>query len=66
MQIRIKVLINAEGQWAGYGWKGASDRDADDTLTECVPYEGAMQEYWLTADIPVPEAIETPAQCEPV
>jgi hypothetical protein len=59
-KIRVRVLINKDGQWAAYGWKGASPGDEEDTLYVC------LQEYDvttsrmvdLTAEIPVPEIEE--------
>lgn len=61
MQVRIKVLIDSEGHYCGYGYSSAESRDLDDTIYESVPVNGPVQEYWLTADLPVPSAIEVEA-----
>lgn len=61
MKVRIKVLIDAEGNYAGYGFTNARSLELDDTIYEAVPVNGPVQEYWLTADLPLPSAIEVEA-----
>lgn len=58
VKIRIKVLMDSKGNYAGYGYKGASNQDLDDTIYECIPVDGPVQEYWINADLPVAAAIE--------
>ncbi|WP_161967689.1 hypothetical protein [Fimbriiglobus ruber] len=60
MQVKIKVLINSDGKYCGYGYEGAKPKDLDDTLYEVV-YGGQLKEYWLTADLPVPVVDEVAA-----
>lgn len=52
-KIRIKVLIGSSGNYVGYGWQGASDKDMDDTLYDAVE-DLQTKEYFLTAELPVP------------
>ncbi len=54
-KVRIKVLINEEGEYCGMGWQDAGEKDPDDTIYESIA--GLVtREYWLTADIPIPDA----------
>lgn len=52
-KIRIKVLIGSSGNYLGYGWQGASDKDPDDTLYDGID-ELQTKEYFLTAELPIP------------
>ena len=54
-KVRVKVLIGPSGDYCAYGWQGASDKDPDDTIYEVITEFGA-REYWLTADVPIPNA----------
>jgi hypothetical protein len=52
-RVRIKVLIDDSGNYCGYGWRGAGEKDPDDTLYEVI--EGlATKAYWIIADLPIP------------
>lgn len=53
-KVRIKVLINEEGDYCGMGWQNANEKDPDDTIYESI--SGLVtREYWLTADLPIPD-----------
>lgn len=65
MQVRIKVLINAEGDYCGYGYSNAKSNDLDDTLYEVVSGL-AGREYWLTADLALPAPEEVSADVEEI
>lgn len=53
-KIRIKVLIDGVGHYCGYGWDGATSNAIDETLYEVIDGP-AMKEYWLEAEVPIPE-----------
>ena len=52
-KIRIKLLIDATGNYCGYGWKDASSADINETLYDVIDGP-AMKEYWLVAEVPIP------------
>ena len=64
-KVRIKVLIDDTGNYCGYGWKGASDKEPDDTLYSVIE-SLTTKAYWITAEIPIPDdvAIEADAVVE--
>lgn len=64
-KIRVKVLIGPSGDYIAHGWLGALEKDPDETLYNCNEELGA-KEYWLTAELPIPqgEAPEVEAQVE--
>lgn len=65
MKVRIKVLIDSKGHYCGYGWQDAADKDPDDTLYDAIGFDGSpVQEYWITADLPLPVVPEVVAQIE--
>lgn len=63
MQVRIKVLVSAEGDYCGYGYNKAKSNELDDTLYEVV-FGHPTKEYWLTADLPLPQQTEVEAVVE--
>lgn len=66
-RVRVKVLINAFGEWAAYGWTTADNNDADDVLYDMLIDKdtSTARAYWLVADIPLPpDNIEFDAQVE--
>jgi len=59
-KVRIKVLIDDTGNYCGYGWRGASDKEPDDTIYEVI--EGyPSKAYWITAELPIPTTEEVEA-----
>ncbi len=54
-KIRIKVLIAPSGDYMAHGWRGASNTDPDETLYSCIEDMGG-REYWITAELPIPNA----------
>lgn len=62
MKVRIKLAINTEGNWCAMGWQGMGDQDANDTIYESVYQEGSLMEYWIEAEVPVPDIPTIQAQ----
>ena len=66
MKVRIKLLVDASGKYCGYGYHEMGDTDQDDTLYDAVGIDGGpVQEYWLTADVPLPGAPAIAAVVQP-
>ena len=61
-KVRVRILINKDGEWAAYGWKGASPGDEEDTLYDCLQaYDiGVSRILDLVAEVPVPDVEEIP------
>lgn len=59
-RVRIKVLLNAEGKWAAYGWTNATDGDQDEVLYDMMSGEDttSAREFWVSADLELPQPIE--------
>lgn len=53
-KVRIKVLIDDTGNYCGYGWRGASNKEPDDTLYSVIE-SLTTKAYWITAEIPIPD-----------
>ncbi len=64
-KVRIKVLIDDTGNYCGYGWRGAGEKEPDDTLYSVIE-SLTTKAYWITADIAIPttEIIEAEATVE--
>lgn len=62
VKVRIAVAVDPSGHWNGYGNADALDTDALDQARQLVG-EGEAR-YWLTAELPVPEAQEIAATVE--
>lgn len=64
-KVRIKVLIDDTGNYCGYGWRGADDKEPDDTLYSVIE-SLTTRAFWITADLPIPtnETIEAAATIE--
>lgn len=62
-RIRIKVLINAEGKFAAYGYTSAVDGEQDDVLYDMMSGEdtATAREFWVNAEIPTPQVVEIEA-----
>lgn len=56
-KVRIKVLINEEGDYCGMGWQDAGEKDRDDTIYESIAGLN-VREYWITAQVPLPGRAE--------
>lgn len=54
-KVRLKVLINELGEYCGMGWQEAGEKDPDDTIYESVAGLN-VREYWITAEVPIPDA----------
>jgi len=62
VKVRIAVLVDPKGAWAAYGGNGISDATAMDNCLDGVGDNDAR--FWLTAELPVPEAQEIAATVE--
>ena len=64
VKVRIAVAVDAEGNWAAYGFVGASEKVAMAGVAQRLPWGKAEASHWLTAELPVPEAQEIAATVE--
>jgi hypothetical protein len=66
VRVRVRVLLNAEGKWAAYGWTDATDDDCDSVLYDMMGAEDTLsaRAYYLTAEIEIPRPVEVAAQVE--
>lgn len=66
-KVRIKVLIDDKGNYCGYGWLDAGEKDPDDTLYDVIE-SLCTKAYWITAELPIPSAeiVEAEATVEAV
>lgn len=62
-RIRIKVLVNSDGEYAAYGFDGADVGVLDEVLDDMMSEKdsASAREFWVTADIPMPQPIEIAA-----
>lgn len=66
VKVRVAVAVDAEGMWAAVakaGYSGSSAmREANEMLDEC----RAVANYYITAELPIPEPQEIAAKVEEV
>lgn len=62
-RVRIKVLVNADGRYAAYGYTDADANGYDDVLYDMMSDEEitSAREFVVTAEIPTPKAVEIEA-----
>lgn len=63
MKIRIRLMMNADGEWAAYGWNGASEGDETEVLYDMLSsYDTSnVRTYDLTAEIAAHGVEEIPS-----
>ncbi len=63
VQVRIAVAVNSYGAWNAYG-RECSD---DDETMACVieGHSGSISQFWITAELPVPEVVEAAGTVTP-
>jgi hypothetical protein len=59
VHVRIAVAVDKAGNWNSCGSKGMPDEDASSIASEVV--EEGEKQYWLTADLDIPEETEIKA-----
>lgn len=66
VRVRIKLLMNAGGKWAAYGWNDATDDDATGALYAMMGDEevDTARTFYLIAEIPKPQPVEIAASVE--
>ena len=67
-RVRIKILVNGKGEYAAYGFDAVQNDEADEVLYDmmCSKDTATAREFWVTADIPIPQPVEvTAATVEP-
>lgn len=64
IKVRIAVLVDQEGHWTSAGAHNWAGQDAMGGAYECLDPIGGVQEYWLTAELPIPETLEVQATAE--
>jgi hypothetical protein len=68
VRVRVRLMIDSKGKWAAYSYSGCTDDEADSVLFDMLP-DGEIETariFVLTADVPMPEIPEIPADVEPV
>lgn len=60
VKIRVAVAVDPQGDWHAVGWKDAHD-PMSSAVETIAPGEAR---YWLTAELPIPEAVEVQAEIE--
>lgn len=65
IKVRIPAVVSPDGKWCAYGYPGAME-DPDWSMVEWVADNGEptyeYQRIWITAELPVPEAVEIEAE----
>jgi hypothetical protein len=59
-RVRVKLLINSQGEWVAYGWSGAGDDDPDGVLYDMMSDKDTDYAHtvFLTAEVPLPARAE--------
>lgn len=59
VKVRIAVAVNAEGDWSACGWPNPSAAgDMMGMALDSLDADGAVSEFWITAELPVPETCD--------
>ncbi len=65
VKVKIAVVVNSEGGWNSFGYKGSNDREMmDNALDGMGEAVGTEQIYWLTAELDTPVVNEVVAATE--
>ena len=66
VKVRCRMMMNAQGKWAVYGWTGASDDDCDSVLYDMMGGEetNSARQFWITAEVPLPQSVEIEGKLE--
>lgn len=62
VKVRIAVAVDPSGDWNSDGWMRGKDKDMREQAVD--PLQDGAAVYWLTAELPVPEAQEIAATVE--
>jgi hypothetical protein len=56
--VRIKVLLNAAGEWAAYGYNECERGDPDEVLCDMMSDKetDTARMFWVNAELPLPVA----------
>ena len=65
VHVRVKVIINADGEWAAYSHTHDTD-DSDGVLYDMMDGQDieSARSFYLVADIPLPKSVEIHAKLE--
>ena len=57
-RVRIKVLMNAAGEWSAYGYNDSERGDPDEVLYDMMSDKNVdtARMFWVSADLPLPAA----------
>lgn len=59
VKVRIACAVNSRGEYHAQGWAGAEGEEAKDAIWDALePDPGGEVVHWITAEVPVPEAVE--------
>ena len=64
IKVRIAVVVDDAGDWNSVGWSGSASSSEQMSLAGEPMERQALAEYWVTAELPVPEAIEVVGQVD--
>ena len=65
--VRVRLLMNADGKWAAYGYTVATGDDEDEVLYDMMSSEdtSSARSFYLTAQVPKPQVFDVPAEVSP-
>jgi len=63
VKVRIAVAVDKTGDWNAFGSKGSAAHDAMSIAVEMV--EDGEVRYWVTAELPIPDAADVKGEVEP-
>jgi hypothetical protein len=62
IRVRIAVAVDAAGDWAAAGWRGAKDSEALEAAIDAgAELAGCYQVYYLSVEVPAAKPIELSA-----
>lgn len=65
IKVKIAVVVNSEGGWNSFGFKGGIDSEMMDNALDGMGEKiGSEATYWLTAELDMPIATEISASVE--
>jgi hypothetical protein len=66
IRIRIPVAVDPQGRWYAYGYPGLKDHNELLETTDFDQIGPNEALYWVTAEVAIPEIVETAGEVEEV
>ena len=68
VRVRIAVAVDIDGNWNSEGWSGRHPHDLKEQALEELAHQTDTNIptalYWVTADLPIPQAVEVEGEVE--